>query len=205
MAEQVPAIRTPLAPSQALELITSALQAELGREPTAAEIKMLLAQTALETDHWQKMFNWNFGNSVASSGAPFFTLRQASVHRFRPFSSAWQGVTYFVALIRRRFAQAWSLLGSGDPVAYAYALKAGNYYEGSPDGYGADMAALYRKFGASGAVYGPAVVVAMPGRSPASSADESAKGRNTPAAAGFGAPVLLFLAWYWSQRRQLRY
>jgi len=201
MAEQVPAIRTPLAPSQALELITSALQAELGREPTAAEIKILLAQTALETDRWQKMYNWNFGNSVASSGAPFFTLREASVHHYRPFSSAWQGVTYFVALIRRRFAQAWSLLGSGDPLAYAYALKAQNYYEAPADQYGAAMAALYREFGSSSVVYGPAVYVSLPGRSP----DPSAKGRNSPATAGFGGGALLFLAWYWFERRQLRY
>jgi hypothetical protein len=197
MAEQVAPVRTPLAPAQALALISSALESELGRVPTDAEIKILLAQSALETGFWQKMWNWNFGNSVAAPGSPFFVLHEASVHHYRPFSSAWQGAAYFVALIRRRFARAWSLLGAGDPVAFAYALKAQNYYEAPAAAYGAHLAELYRKFGAGGSSSSSA----SSGRSPA----ELAKLRNDGSTGSFGAPLALFLTWYWWRSRQLRY
>jgi hypothetical protein len=177
---EVQATRTPLAPTDARELLGRALAAELGRTPAPAELRMVVAQSALETNWWKALWNWNFGNATAISGAPFFVLQtRTGPKHFRPFASAWQGATYFVALLRRRYASAWQLLGAGDPIAYAYALKAGNYYEEDPAAYGEALAARYRQLG------------------PSSTATEA---RNAPAAAGTGAIAVALFVWWWYQR-----
>lgn len=192
-AEQVEAIRTPLEPEQAIQVLSAALEGELGRPPTIAELKMVVAQSSLETARWQKMWNWNFGNSVAVSDQPYFVLRQKVVHRFRPFASSWQGATYYVALLRRRFSNAWQLLGSGDPVAYAYALRAQNYYEGDAAPYGRDLLAVYNRLGgpsSSSSATAPTIATAA----------YVAPTQPTAEKAGTGLAVLALL--WWLQRRR---
>lgn len=131
---RVAAVRTKLTLAQAVEYLRGALRQKLGREPTTAELKMLVAQSSLETGRWQSMWNWNWGN-ITTTETPWYTLGQEKLvgaHRYRPFSSAEEGAKYFVDFLARRYASAWAVLGSGNTTAFSAALKAGGYYEGDP-------------------------------------------------------------------------
>ncbi len=147
------AMHTRLTPDEARQVLGAALRHELGRSPTSAELGMLLAQSALETAHWQSMFNWNFGNSVVgSSGAHWFTLRNDADrpleqrHHYRVFPDAFTGAAYYVHLLHARFPEAYDLLGSGDSLAFAQALKKHGYYEAPVSTYAAGLAQTYRAY-----------------------------------------------------------
>lgn len=114
---------------------------------------MLLAQSSFETAVWQSMFNWNFGNSVVGkSGAKWFTLKNDANrplekrHHYRVFDTAVDGAAYYVHLLHTRYPEAWALLGSGDTLAFAKALKLHGYYEATIEQYAAGLAARYRGF-----------------------------------------------------------
>ena len=131
---QVPAVKTTLTRAQARAALEKALQLKLGRWPTASELAMLAAQSALETGNWQKMWNYNWGN-ITTTGSPWFTLgaeKLVGAHHYRPFNSVAEGATYYVDFLARRYPAAWALLGSGNTQAFSQALKAGGYYEGDP-------------------------------------------------------------------------
>ncbi len=146
------ATRTKLSEAQAREAFTAALRLELHRDPTPAELCMLLAQSAFETADWSSMFCWNFGNSVVGgSGAKWFTLKDDADraiekrHHYRVFDSATQGAAYYVHLLHARFTKAWPLIGSGDTHAFAAALKAQSYYEATLEHYAAGLAQKYAR------------------------------------------------------------
>lgn len=146
---QVEPKNTRLTIPQARVTLKAALQNELGRVPTTAELKMLLAQSALETWDWKSMWNWNFGNiQVGSSGAQWFYLKHKdsseNLNRYRTFGSAAEGAAYYVKKLHNQFTQAWNLLGSGDTTAFANALKAERYYTGDPAKYAEGLAAKMR-------------------------------------------------------------
>src|SRR5258706_10884191 len=127
----VDANRTRLTRKEATSHITSALKTVLKRNPTKAEIKMVVAQSDLETGGWSAMWNWNWGNSVATKGSAWFMIPSDTKHKYRPFTSAKEGALYYVAMLKNRFSKAWKLLGSGDTAAFARALKDQKYFEGN--------------------------------------------------------------------------
>jgi hypothetical protein len=142
---QVPAKRTVLTRTQAKAALKTAMTSVLGRAPTPAELKMLVAQSDLETRGWAAMWNWNFGNAtVGKAPAAWFTIPGTDAsHRFRAFDSTEEGAQFFVALIQRRYPEAWALLDSEDMLAFSTALKAHGYFEGTAENYASGLASRY--------------------------------------------------------------
>lgn len=117
----------------------------IGRTPTSAELAMLVAQSALETGNWSAMWNWNWGN-ITTSGVPWFTLgaeKTVGAHHYRPFDSAAEGAAYFVSFLSHHYPEAFALLGSGNTVAFATALKARGYFEADPAKYAVGLDSRY--------------------------------------------------------------
>lgn len=141
----VDAYRTRLTRNEAKSYLTSALKTVLGRKPTMNEIKMVVAQSDLETGGWSAMWNWNWGNSVATPGSAWFMIPSDTKHKYRPFNNAKEGALYYVNLLKRRFGSAWNLLGSGNTTAFAEALKKNKYFEAPTEVYAKGLAARYKK------------------------------------------------------------
>jgi hypothetical protein len=143
---QVAPKRTKLTPAEAREYLRRALASALGRPPTAAELAMLMAQSAFETAAWQAMWWWNFGNSTqmkSRAGVQWYVLKDTPGYRYRAFDSADAGAAYFVNLIKTRFTKAWDVLSSGSPPLYASALKEQSYYTGDEQKYASGLAQHY--------------------------------------------------------------
>ena len=143
---QVVAKSTPLTIPQARAFLKAALQTELGRAPSETELKMLLAQSALETKDWTRMWHWSFGNiQVGSSGAKWFYLKHKDpsedLNRYRVFESPEAGAAYYVSFLHRRFPDAWAFISSGNTTGFANALSVKRYYTGDSIKYAQGMAA----------------------------------------------------------------
>lgn len=107
--------------AQVKQYITAALREGLGYAPTAQQVRTLVAQSAFETDNWQKMWNNNFVNqTVGSTTVPYFQLHEVSVHHYKSFDTPELGARSFVQLIKGNYKAAWALMD--DPAAYAEAL-----------------------------------------------------------------------------------
>ncbi len=61
----VPPAKTKLTPEQAAELLRDGWTAVTGEVPNGKTLALLMAKSGLETNEWQKMWNWNFGNVKA--------------------------------------------------------------------------------------------------------------------------------------------
>lgn len=141
---QVEATRTVITINQAKQYLTNAFVTAIKRQPTKSELAMLMAQSSLETRHWQAMWNWNFGNITSGGKYKWFSLKDD--HKYRNFDSPQKGALYFVLFLQRRYPKAWDLLASEDPNGFAYALKEQDYYEGNPDKYGQLLSSQYSKY-----------------------------------------------------------
>ena|SRR5712675_1821095 len=141
---EVRAHRTPISRNQVKSLLSSALKITLGRNPNVNEIKMITAQSDLETRGWAAMWNNNFGNSIAKK-APWFQIPGDTSHKYKSFPSPSSGALYYVNMLKTRFSEAWKHLGSGNPKIFAQALKNQNYYEASVDSYSQGLEDRYRK------------------------------------------------------------
>lgn len=148
-ANEVPANLTAMTPSEARRPLNFALTQALGRNPTPQEISMLLAQSDFETATWRSLHNYNFGNLEVTPGHPWYRLGSNPQH-FRSYVSADEGATGMVYLIKNRYPKAFSLLGSGDPAAYAAALKERGYYTAPLALYTAGMRDRYKRHLAKG-------------------------------------------------------
>jgi hypothetical protein len=129
---QVQAVRTTLTKSQARAAILGGFRTTQGRDPSAAELSMLVAHSAYETGAWSAMWCWNFGN-ISTVNDPWFTLgkeRLVAPHKYKPYVSALDGAAHYVSYVKRKCPAAWEVLGSGDTYAFAQALKSCSYYEG---------------------------------------------------------------------------
>jgi hypothetical protein len=141
---QVPAKKTPLTRTQAKAALKTAMANVMGRAPTPAELKMLVAQSDLETRGWAAMWNWNFGNLVVgSTGAPWFAIPSDTTHKYHSFGNATEGAKYWVQRMQKRFSDAWTLLDSEDTYAFAQALKDQHYYEAAVEDYANGLASRY--------------------------------------------------------------
>lgn len=160
----LPDRKTPLSENQARDALVSAFTALEGHPPTPNVLALLMAQSALETGHWQSMHHYNWGNLKAYSNWPGDTTTFAcgeivkgkrvlypSGHGsciFRAYPSAAAGAKNYVGLILRRPDWRAGLL-SGNPVTYNNALKGKtpHYYTASKTKYGAILTRLYHKYG----------------------------------------------------------
>jgi hypothetical protein len=62
--------------------------------------------------------------------------------RFRAFESLEEGIADHVAMLRRRYPEAWAHAIAGDAAAYSRALKAGRYYTAPEQGYTASLVSI---------------------------------------------------------------
>lgn len=127
---------------------------------------VLWAQYALETGRGDSCFGFNLGNVKvtrlqAEAGVPFFMLPNTweiehgrrvvyqPPHEqtwFRAFDSLADAMTHHLGFLARRYGTAWQYARSGDPTAFALALKRGGYYTGSEVVYAGSLRHLQAEF-----------------------------------------------------------
>ena len=130
---------TQLSQAQANYAIYRAFMALERRAPTAAELKMLSAHSALETGNWKSMHNYNFGNFITKAHNPHFVQRVPEKisgewvkvdQKFRSYPDATSGAESWLRVLKGNWPAAFSLLSSNDPAAYSKALKTQGKYGG---------------------------------------------------------------------------
>jgi hypothetical protein len=145
-----PAVKTVLTFEQVADAIPIAFQSSEGTAPSMKTVAKLIAQSSLETGHYQHMWNFNFGNvkkrwtpddgqlftmfrcnEVLSGKVEWFDPPHPQTH-FRAFESAAAGVIDWQRLILKvaRYAPAKALLIDDAASGQAFALKLGEcgYY-----------------------------------------------------------------------------
>lgn len=151
MATELPLTRTRLSVAEAREHIRAALQ-DQGIDPTANQLALAMAQSALETGQWKQMWHWNFGNLVRSSypGDYYVANDSGNIREFRAYPDVASGAAdYAKQLVVRRPEWREGLL-TGDPRQFAKALKTPPaYYEASEERYANSLFPLWRQFGGS--------------------------------------------------------
>jgi len=116
--------------------------------PTLDSLCILLAQTALETGHFQSMKNWNFGNIKHTKNHDYCLYECGEfihgqfqmfyppdpVCEFNSYSSAKDGIAEYISFLakRERYASAWQQLLKGSPVQYCKELKENGPYFTAP-------------------------------------------------------------------------
>lgn len=137
-------------------------------DPTLSReaVGVLWAQYALETGRGSACFGFNLANvkvtrSQAEAGVPFFMLPNTweiehgrrvvyqPPHEqtwFRWFPSLAEAMRHHLSFLAARYGEAWAALLSGDPTAFALALKKRGYYTGSEATYAASLRHLLREF-----------------------------------------------------------
>lgn len=137
-------------------------------DPTLSReaVGVLWAQYALETGRGSACWNHNIGNvkvtrRQAEAGVPFFMLPgtweiehgRRVVYQppheqtwFRWFASLSEAMRHHLSFLAARYGEAWEALRSGDPTAFASALKKRGYYTGSETTYAASLRHLLREF-----------------------------------------------------------
>lgn len=153
---------TPLAPEQAAAALATAYRELTGTTPTPAVLALLVAQSALETGHWQSIHNFNFGNQKAHASYPMIVQFRCSEivdgverffdppdpHcRFRAYDNAAAGALDYVKVLRSR-EHWWQGLHTGDPIAFVNALATPpKYFTANPERYKRTLVSLVRKYG----------------------------------------------------------
>lgn len=162
--EPVPAKKTPVTPAEMYAALRSAWVAKFGAEPSRASLLVLLAQSGIETADWRSMWNYNVGNVKRGKGQPWTMLPHVweiirgervvfepphpQTH-FRAFPDLEAGAAAYLDTMAGRFAKSWEAVVSGDPEAFARALKAQHYYTAPVDAYAKALAARFRAFNLS--------------------------------------------------------
>jgi hypothetical protein len=123
--------------------------------PSAEALEILVAQSALETADWVKIYNWNFGNSKSTQQWPHTYFRTGErdpktsrtvmydpphvnrdpTHvlqtRFRAFDTAAQGAEHHLRLLVGRYQAAYEHALAGRIVEFSRALYERGYYTGA--------------------------------------------------------------------------
>lgn len=127
---------------------------------------VLWAQYALETGRGSACWNFNIANTkvtraMAEAGVPFFMLPNTweiehgrrvvyqPPHEqtwFRAFDSLAEAMAHHLAFLARRYGEAWAHARSGNPTAFAIALKKRGYYTGSESVYAGSLRHLQAEF-----------------------------------------------------------
>lgn len=137
-------------------------------DPTLSResVGVLWAQYALETGRGSACWCNNIGNvkvtpAQARAGVPFFMLPGTweilggkrvvfdppdEQTWFRWFPSLSEAMRHHLSFLAARYGEAWAALRSGDPTAFALALKKRGYYTGSEATYAASLRHLLREF-----------------------------------------------------------
>jgi hypothetical protein len=149
---------TPLSLQDATRALTEAYIRATGGAPSARVLALLLAQTAFETGHWQKLHNFNFGNAKADLSYPLITrFRCSEVEQgieqffdppdphcnFRAYTNPADGAVDYIRVLQSR-PHWWNGLQTEDPNAFVDALATiPKYFTGNPVIYKHAVASLF--------------------------------------------------------------
>lgn len=163
----VAATRTPVSTPDMVQAMIDAWRRELGANPTAGELGVLLAQWSLETGNGASMVQFNVGNFKAPSPGPadlfcYFATEEVvngvrvpfvphmppdyaadRVCRFAAFATLADGCASYLHAQYTRFRSAWSFVVAGDVAGFAAALHAAGYYTAPVDEYVRGMQARH--------------------------------------------------------------
>jgi peptidoglycan hydrolase-like protein with peptidoglycan-binding domain len=180
----VPAQITKLTRAQAAIAFIEAVERVTGDPPSVTMLACLLAQSALETGNWQKIWNFNFGNVKAGAGwrglktmfrcnevikgkVLWFDPPHPQTH-FRAFANAADGAVDVVRFLAvdsdgdgyNRYAKSWSAAVAGDPERFAIELGNAGYYTANQATYVRGVKQIF-------ASMLPVATQALQGRTPA--------------------------------------
>lgn len=151
-ATEVPLQRTVLSPAQARSALADAWTQLHGSPPKEGTLDILLAQWAHETGGGASMYNYNFGGikgagpsgltASARTREGYGASERVIRDHFRAYSSAQEGARDYLSLLSRRFPDAVTQAGAGDPAAFVDALHRGGYFTGSKEAYTASIVRL---------------------------------------------------------------
>jgi hypothetical protein len=116
-----------------------------GSAPSAATLRTLTAQAAVETGGGGSMYNFNFGG-VKGAGPGGLSARclthevigdkDVVVHQdFRAYASLDEGAVDYVTTMVHRFGGAMQVAATGNLDGFAHALKQAGYYTASESSY----------------------------------------------------------------------
>jgi hypothetical protein len=158
-----PLLRTPFDRREFARALLRAWRVIFGAFPTKSAAGVVWAQYALETGRGAACWNYNLGNvkateAQARAGVPFTMLPNTweiiggkrvvfqPPHPqtwFRAFRSLEEGMAHHLRfLAETRYRDAWSFVVAGDPVGFAYRLKALGYFTAPADTYAFGLRAL---------------------------------------------------------------
>lgn len=164
MAEYLPHTITPIPPAELASALLRAWRELFGESPPRPVLLVLMAQSAHETGEWKHVHNYNIGNVKGAEGDGHdwtnFRCRERvngkdvyfdpphPATRFRAFRTLTEGCVDLLVFLktRKRYAAAWDALLTGDPVAFATALKAGGYYTDPVEVYARGLRFFFNKF-----------------------------------------------------------
>lgn len=152
---------TPLTRQEATSALVEAYTRATGGAPSTRVLALLLAHTALETQRWQKLHNFNFGNAKADLSYPLIAqFRCSEVENgieqffdppdphcnFRAYADAADGAVDYLRVLQSR-AHWWNGLQSEDPNAFVDGLATvPKYFTGNPAAYKRAVASLFDEF-----------------------------------------------------------
>ncbi len=154
---------TPLTPREATSALRTAFRRLAGHDPTAQQLAVLVAQTALETGNWKSLHWNNFGNAKAGPQYEgFYTqFRCNEVIKgetiwfdppdpqcnFRAHETAADGAFAHIKFLKKtQYAKAWTYLVAGDARGFVCALKQAMYFTALLEPYVRAVVSLYRKY-----------------------------------------------------------
>ena len=157
----VPAVRTAIDPERVRQALAEAWAARFGA-PSSDSVSVLLAQIAQETG-FCACWNFNLGNVKARPSAigPDYCelegvwevrdgervelLKGEPGTQFRAFRNLDEGTAAYLDILTHRFASAWPAVVSGDPLAFAVALKRAGYYTAPLEDYARGLCARFEE------------------------------------------------------------
>lgn len=117
-----------------------------GEVPSPHMLAMLLAQSALETGQWKKMYEWNPANITTQGKRGFYRLPGDTTHKYAAYPDAVTGAAAHVALLGRRYPKAMGAMLADAPELVAKLLKEGGFYEAPLGQYAQTLRALFDQF-----------------------------------------------------------
>jgi len=177
-ATELPDRSTPMAAADVAKAISGGYQKVIGKVPTPEQLNLLVSQSAFETGNFGKaVHNYNFGNKKYSAEDPYFqyfrcnevidgvnTWYDPPSHqcKFSAYADPTSAGAAFVSLIYNRPTW-WGGLQTGDPVAYADALKAGGYFTGDASAYAAGLSRYFNDYVAIAKQYAVPISIGLGG------------------------------------------
>jgi peptidoglycan hydrolase-like protein with peptidoglycan-binding domain len=153
-ASELPDKPTPMTGEDVTKAISSGYQQVTKKIPTPQVLNLIVSQGAFETGNFGKgIHNFNFANKKFSSGDPHFQYFRCNevidgvnqffdppdAHcKFAAYANPGQAGEAFVRLLQGRPVW-WNGLQTGNPTAFAAALKQGGYFTGDETSYAAGL------------------------------------------------------------------